>query len=104
MRRPARAVKMLPQFARTSMIPSPPEPRFAPGTRVRVVQHVRIGDRAWKTETVGVVEVEGTRPVGGMEMGAKALYVRQPTIRIRHDDGAETVVALDDNTEVHPVS
>ena len=53
------------------MIPtSPPPPRFAPGTRVRVVQHVRVGHRRWRTEVVGRVEAEGLRPVGGMEMGA----------------------------------
>ena len=37
------------------MIPADPAAsrRFAPGTRVRVVQHVRVGHRRWTTEVVG---------------------------------------------------
>ena len=49
------------------------------------------------------VEGEGHRPVGGMEMGGKAMYCRQGTIRLRRPDGEITVVALDENTEVHPI-
>jgi hypothetical protein len=86
------------------MIPSPPKPRFQPGTRVRVVQHVRVGSLHWRTETAGVVEGEGVRPVGGMEMGTKAVYCQQPTLRLRRDDGEVIVVALDENTEVHEVN
>ena len=85
------------------MIPTPPKPRFAPGTRVRVVQHVRVGHRAWTTSVVGTIEGEGLRPVGGMEMGSKALYCHQPTVQLRRDDGEVTVVALDENTEVQPL-
>ncbi len=36
-------------------------------------------------------------------MGGKALYCHQPTLRLRRDDGEIIVVALDENTEVHPV-
>jgi hypothetical protein len=86
------------------MIPSPPPPRFQAGTRLRVVQHVRVGSLRWRTETIGVVEGEGFRPVGGMEMGTKAVYCQQPTVRLRRDDDEITVVALDENTEVHPLS
>ena len=82
------------------MIPSPPKPKFEQGARVKVTQHVRIGSRAWKTEVSGVVELEGLRPVGGMEMGGKSLYCHQPTLRLRRDDGEVLVVALDDRTEV----
>ena len=85
------------------MIPSPPKARFAPGTAVRVIQHVRVGHRRWTTELTGVVEVEGQRPVGGMEMGGKAMYCRQTTLRLRKPDGEITVVALDENTEVQPL-
>jgi hypothetical protein len=85
------------------MIPTRPEPKFPPGTRVRVVHNVRVGDLRWRAETSGVVEEEGVRPVGGMEMGAKALYIQQPTLRLRRDDGEVVVVALDENSEVHPV-
>ncbi|HEY2159136.1 MAG TPA: hypothetical protein VGH33_26140, partial [Isosphaeraceae bacterium] len=66
----------------------------------RVVQHVRVGDRAWRTEVVGTVEREGLRPVGGMEMGGKSVYCHQPTIRLRKADGEVTVVALDEGTMV----
>ena len=83
------------------MIPTPPKPRFAPGTRVRAIQRVRVGHREWSTQVVGVVEREGVRPVGGMEMGGKASYCQQPTIRLRRDDGEITVVAIDDDTLVH---
>jgi hypothetical protein len=38
-----------------------------------------------------------------MEMGGKASYCLQPTIRLRHDDGEVTVVAVDDDTEVQTV-
>ena len=82
------------------MIASPPPPRFAPGTRVRVVQHVRVGHRRWTTEVIGTVECDGRRPVGGMEMGGKSLYCHQPTLRLRGDDGEVTEVALDENTEI----
>jgi hypothetical protein len=85
------------------MIPSPPPPKYLKGTRVRVVQHVRVGHRRWKTELVGTVEAEGARPVGGMEMGGKARFGQQPTLRLRRDDGEVTVVALDEHTEVHEV-
>ena len=33
-------------------------------------------------------------------MGGKAMYVRQPTLRLRKPDGEITVIALDENTEV----
>ncbi|MEW4568487.1 hypothetical protein AB1L88_11520 [Tautonia sp. JC769] len=77
-----------------------PEPQYVPGTRVRVVQFVRVGHRRWKTEVTGTVEGEGLRPVGGMEMGGKALYCHQPTLRLRRDDGEITNIALDENTRV----
>lgn len=86
------------------MIPSPPKPRYLPGTRLRVVQHVRVGHRHWTTEVTGTVVSDGVRPVGGMEMGGKALYCRQPTITLSRDDGELTVVALDDHTEVQTLS
>lgn len=82
------------------MIPTKPEPLFAPGTRVRVAQRVRVGHRSWTTFVVGTVEDSGARPVGGMEMGGKALYCHQPTLRLTLDDGETTVVALDENTRV----
>lgn len=87
------------------MIPtSPPQPKYAPGTRLRVVQHVRVGHRRWRTEVIGRVEGEGLRPVGGMEMGGKAAYCQQPTLRLRRDDDEILVVTLDEHTEVHPIS
>ena len=82
------------------MISKPPPPRYPAGTRVKVRQHVRVGHRRWTTEIGGVVEDEGQRPIGGMEMGGKSLYCRQNTLRLRHDDGEITVVALDEATEV----
>jgi hypothetical protein len=85
------------------MIPTPPPPKYTPGTRIRVTHHVRVGHRQWTTRTEGVVETDGYRPVGGMEMGGKASYCLQPTIRLRHDDGEITVVAVDDDTEVQTV-
>lgn len=85
------------------MIPSPPKSRFAPGASVRVIQHVRVGHRRWTTELTGTVEAEGVRPVGGMEMGGKAMYCRQDTLRLRKPDGEITVVALDEHTEVKPL-
>ncbi len=86
------------------MIPTPSQPKYTPGTRVRVIQSVRVGHRRWTTEVVGVVEHEGLRPVGGMEMGGKSLYCRQPTIRLRKDDGEVTVVAVDEATLVEELS
>lgn len=82
------------------MIPTPPKPRFEPGTRVRITQRVRVGHREWLTHVVGRVERESVRPVGGMEMGGKASYCYQPTIRIRCEDGEVTVVTFDDDTLV----
>lgn len=83
-----------------AMFTSPPQRKYEDGTRVRVRQHVRVGHRQWVTEVVGTVELEGLRPVGGMEMGGKSLYCHQPTLRLRHDDGEITVVALDEETVV----
>ncbi|MDX2037055.1 MAG: hypothetical protein SFX72_10420 [Isosphaeraceae bacterium] len=86
------------------MIPTPPPPKYPEGTRVRVVQHVRVGSNRWSTSVEGVVEVEGLRPVGGMEMGGKGMYCRQPTLRLRKPTGEITVVALDENTAVETLS
>ena len=86
------------------MIPTPPKPRYAPGTRLRVIQHVRVGHLEWSTQVEGVVEKEGFRPVGGMEMGGKALYCHQPTLRLRRDDGEVTVVAIDEDSRVENLS
>ena len=85
------------------MIPTPPKPRFEPGTRVRAIQRVRVGHREWSTQVIGVVERESVRPIGGMEMGGKALYCRQPTIRLRKEDGEITEVALDEWTKIEVV-
>ena len=85
------------------MIPTPPKPKYPPGTRLRVTQRVRVGDRQWHTQVEGQVELEGLRPVGGMEMGGKATYCHQPTIRLRRDDGEIIVVALDDDSVVQTV-
>ena len=82
------------------MSASPPKTKYEAGTRVRVRQHVRVGHRQWVTEVSGTVEIEGLRPVGGMEMGGKSVYCHQPTLRLRRDDGEITVVALDEDTEV----
>ncbi len=86
------------------MIPTPSKPKFEPGTRVRVIQSVRVGHQSWKTQVIGVIEREGIRPVGGMEMGGKARYCNQPTLRLRKEDGEVTVVTLDDDTTVQPIS
>jgi hypothetical protein len=86
------------------MIPTPPKPKYSPGTRVRVTQDVRVGGRRWQTQVEGVIETEGFRPVGGMEMGGKASYCLQPTLRLRRDSGEVTVVALDDDTAVQDLS
>ena len=86
------------------MIPTPPEPKYAPGTRLRVTQYVRVGHRRWLTQVEGVVEGEGRRPVGGIEMGGKASYCQQPTLRLRRDDGEITEIALDEETRIETVS
>ena len=82
------------------MIPTPPKPKYAPGTRVRVTQPSGSATGDWTTRVEGVVETKGSGPVGGMEMGGKASYCHQPTLRLRRDDGEVTVVALDENTQV----
>jgi hypothetical protein len=82
------------------MIPTPPKPRYLPGTRLRVIQRVRVGHREWTTQVEGVLEKEGLRPVGGMEMGGKSVYCHQPTLRLLRDDGEVTVVALDEDSRV----
>ena len=85
------------------MIPTPPKPRYALGTRLRVTQRVKVGDRDWTTQVEGVVEHEGHRPIGGMEMGGKSLYCHQPTLRLRRDDGEVTVVAIDEDSRVETI-
>ncbi len=86
------------------MIPTPPKPKYVPGTRLRVTQHVRVGGRQWVTQVEGIVEKESYRPVGGIEMGGKASYCLQPTVRLRRDDGEITVVAIDDDSKVETVA
>lgn len=85
------------------MIPTAPKSKYQAGTRVRVIQHVRVGHRRWVTQVEGVVVAEGRRPVGGIEMGGKASYVQQPTLRLRRDDGEITEVAIDVSTQVEEV-
>jgi len=65
---------------------------------------VRVGHREWSILVEGDLELEGLRPVGGMEMGGKANYCHQPTLRLRRDDGEVIVVALDDDSVVETVS
>jgi hypothetical protein len=80
------------------------QPKYPPGTRLRVTQQVRVGHRRWITRVEGIVEREGRRPVGGIEMGGKASYIQQPTLRLRRDDGEVTEVAVDSATEVEVVT
>jgi len=82
------------------MIPTAPKPHYVPGSKLRVTQRVRVGHREWNTRVEGVVEKEALRPVGGMEMGGKASYCQQPTLRLRCEDGEVIVVAIDDDSVV----
>ena len=86
------------------MIPTPPEPKYPPGTRVRVTQHVRVGHRRWETQVEGVVVGEGRRPVGGIEMGGKASYCHQNTLQLKRDSGELTLVTVDLETEILTIS
>jgi hypothetical protein len=52
------------------------------------------------TQVEGVVEREGRRPVGGIEMGGKAAYCQQKTVRLRRESGEITEVAVDGSTQV----
>jgi hypothetical protein len=79
---------------------TPPQPRYPQGSRVRVTQFVRVAHRRWKITIEGVVEREGKRPVGGIEMGGKASYTQQPTLTLRRDDGELVEVALDEQTKI----
>jgi hypothetical protein len=95
---------MVARKRKDSMIPTAAKSTYQPGTRVRVTQHVRVGHRRWLTQVEGIVEAEGRRPVGGIEMGGKASYVQQPTLRLRRDDGEITEVAVDASTQVEVVT
>jgi hypothetical protein len=64
---------------------------------------VRVGHRRWLTQVEGVVVGESRRPVGGIEMGTKASYCHQKTLRLKGDSGEITEVALDLATEVETV-
>jgi hypothetical protein len=86
------------------MIPTPPKPKYTPGTRLRVTQFVRVGHRRWLTQVEGAVDGEGRRPVGGIEMGGKAAYVQQSTLRLRRDDGEITEIALDEETKIETLA
>jgi len=86
------------------MIPTPAKPQYPPGTRVRITQHVRVGHRRWLTGVEGVVVGESRRPVGGIEMGSKASYCHQKTIRLERDSGEITEVALDESTQVETLA
>jgi hypothetical protein len=88
----------------SSMIPTASKPKYSPGTRVRVTQYVRVGHRRWLTQVEGLIEKESRRSVGGIEMGGKASYCQQETIRLRRDDGEITEVAVDAETRVDVVT
>lgn len=85
------------------MISTAPQRKYEPGTRLRVVQHVRVGSQRWTTEVFGVVTGEGLRGVGGIEMGTKAAANAQEILGLRGDDGELTTIVVDENTEVHVV-
>jgi hypothetical protein len=53
---------------------------------------------------IGTVAQESMRPVGGIEMGGKALYCHQPTLKLIKDDGEISVLAIDENTDVEVIS
>ncbi|MGP0066555.1 MAG: hypothetical protein ACLQGP_23570 [Isosphaeraceae bacterium] len=86
------------------MIPTPPKPKYSPGTRVRVTQYIRVGHRRWLTRVEGVVQKEGRRPVGGIEMGGKASYCQQETLLLALADGEITEVAIDSETQVEVIA
>jgi hypothetical protein len=86
------------------MIKTAPKPQYQPGTRLRITQRVRVGHREWTTQVEGVVESDGLRPVGGIEMGGKASYCAQPTIRLRRENREITVVTVDEDTRVETLS
>ncbi len=86
------------------MIPPPIQPQYQPGSRLRVTQYVRVGHRRWLTQVEGVVVHESRRPVGGIEMGGKASYCHQKTLRLKRDDGELTVVTLDQETRVETIA
>ena len=77
---------------------------FEAGARVRVSQQVRVGGKEWTTSVTGTVEGSTIRPVGGMEMGSKAFFSYQPTLRLRLDDGEITIIALDEQTTIESLS
>ena len=47
---------------------------------------------------------ESRRPVGGIEMGGKASYCQQKTLRLQRDDGEITEVAVDEETQVETIA
>ena len=85
------------------MIAKPPKPRYPLGTRLRVTQFVRVGHLRWLTQVEGVVVHESRRPVGGIEMGGKASYCHQKTVRLKRDDGELTEIAIDQETRVETI-
>jgi hypothetical protein len=87
-----------------TMIPGPAAPQYPPGSRLRITQHVRVGHRRWLTQVEGVVVHESRRPVGGIEMGGKASYCHQKTLRLKRDDGELTEVAIDQETHVETIA
>jgi hypothetical protein len=87
-----------------TMITSPAPPLYPPGSRLRITQYVRVGHRRWLTRVEGIVVHESRRPVGGIEMGGKASYCHQKTLRLKRDDGELTEVAVDQETQVETIA
>ena len=86
------------------MIPTPAPPQYPLGSRLRITQHVRVGHRRWLTQVEGVVVHESRRPVGGIELGGKASYCHQKTVRLKRDDGELTEVTIDQGTQVETLA
>ncbi len=85
------------------MIAPPPERLYPSGTRLRITQFVRVGHRRWLTRVEGTVIDESRRPVGGIEMGGKASYCQQKTLKLKRDDGEITEVAVDQETKIERI-
>jgi hypothetical protein len=74
------------------------------GTPVRVVRGIHQSDPSIKVETIGVIESWGKEPTGAWYAHGRNGKLWLDQLRLRKSDGEISVLTLDEQTSIQPVS
>ena len=90
---------ILPQGHRPRLTQMPPIKRkLQPGTRVEVTQHITSGEQAYTCTVVGTVQSHQTEPTGAWFAHDKGGRLLLDRLKLRKDDGEDTVLVLGGHT------